>query len=241
MGIAVEADESLCDATLTIALTCEALKEEYSGGRTCYTGAQAQGQVLLTGPSGATSTVPVNGSQNPPFFTSRCPEAPADAPFAEAWSPALLDGLAHFWGPQALIQVLKDEDVQLREAAVKALGAAGPEEGVIPALVRALEDEDANVRWAAAAALLDLGPATLEAAPALVRALGDEYSLVRETAAQALGGIGPHAVEAVPALIQALGDEGSRVRTAAAEALAAITGEDYGEDADGWRAWWEER
>ena len=74
-----------------------------------------------------------------------------------------------------------------------------------------------------------------------IQALGDESEYVRAAAAEALGEFGSQASGAVPDLIEALGDEHGGTRSSAARALRDITGQDFGEDADRWREWWEQQ
>jgi hypothetical protein len=238
VGLQVVDEEALCDATLTIILTGEALGAYYTDAGSCYTGAEVSGQVSLTAPDRPPLTLPISGRYPTPFSVIGCPPQPSGAPFGKAWPEALLDGLAHPWGPQVLIQALEDESVWVRRSAAYALGEIGPEDGVIPALIQALWDEERLVSGAASRALGDIGP---EAVPALIQALGDEDGRVREVAARALGWIGPEAREAIPALIQALEDEEWWVRVAAARALGAITGQDFDEDADAWQQWWQQQ
>ncbi len=138
----------------------------------------------------------------------------------------------------ALIQTLGDGDEHVRRAAADALGEMGPEaKEAVPALLQALEDAEWSVREAAAVALGKIGPEAKEAVAALIQALADEDLSVRWRAANALRDIGPEAKDAVPALVQALADESEVMRGYAAEALEAITGQDFGEDADRWQQW----
>ena len=70
-----------------------------------------------------------------------------------------------------------------------------------------------------------------------IYALTDHFSPVREEAARLLGA--RHAREAIPFLITALHD--SYPSQAAHDALKVITGQDSGEDAAAWRAWWKKQ
>ena len=223
IGLLVVAAEAPCDATVTVALTGEALGAEYSSGeKYCYSGARVDGQMTLALPERAPLTLPIGGERQTPFSISVCPEQAADAPFAKAWSRALLGGLAQLWGPQVLVQAMMDESVRVREAAANALVEIGPQAvDAVPALIQALrnEEEDSDLRQAASAALGAIGS---EAVPALVQALADEDEHVRWAAASALRDSGPDAVDAVPALVQALQDEHEDVRQAAASALGKI-------------------
>ena len=246
------------DATLAITLTGKALGAIYiPGTHYCYTGASVEGRVVLSAPGRKPFEMPMSEEYPCPSTVrvSYCPAYPLEAPFKEAWLPAILKALARLWGPPLLIIALgdKDSDMRVREAAAEALGKIGPEEvpalikalgdensyvrsaaaealgkigpEAVPALIRALGDEDSSVRWRAAYTLGEIGPEAKEAVLALIRALGDEDSSVRWRAARALGKIGPEAKEAVPALIEALGDKDEQVREAAAEALGKIGSE----------------
>jgi hypothetical protein len=237
VGLQVVAEGASCDATLTLTLTGQALGDEYTTGY-CYSGAEVSGLMVFDVAGREPLTLPIAGRRNPPFMIRGCPQE-LGAPFESAWSEALIGCLAHLWGPQVLVQAVGDEAACVREAAAEALGEVELEEGVVPALAQALGDADEDVREAAAKALEAIGPQAVEAVPALIQALKDRSSSVRCAAARALGAIGPGAMEAVPALIQALGDESYTMRQAAAEALRAITGQDFGEDAERWQQWWE--
>lgn len=237
VGLQVVDEGAPCDATLTVALIGRAQGAGYSGGSTCYTGAEYSGGVTLTVPNREPLTVSVSEYVPPSELTFHCPN-PEGAPFRRTWSKALVDGLSRVWGLPFLIQTLGDEMAQVRWAAADKLGEIGPE--VVPTLIQALQDDKWEKRRAAARALAEMGPAVREAVPALIQALGDEEANVRETVAWALGEMGSVANEAVPALIQLLGDEEGNVSYNAFRALKAITGHDFGEDQARWRQWWEE-
>ena len=75
----------------------------------------------------------------------------------------------------ALIEKLKDKDVDVREKAARDLGDIGPAaKDAVPALIVALKDKDKNVRKYAAGALGRIGPAAKDAVPALIVALTDK-------------------------------------------------------------------
>ncbi|MDP2949743.1 MAG: HEAT repeat domain-containing protein [Chloroflexota bacterium] len=242
LGVQVVAEGTPCDATLTIALIGNPLGTAYGSRYFCYTGAEVDGQMTLTTPGSAPLTVPID--EREPMMSGviySCPSK-TEAPFHIVWRKAVLDALANLSPPhEVFVQALSDEDYWVRFYAARALGEIGPEEGVVPALIQALGDEERAVRENAAWSLGKIGREAVDAVPALAQALGDEHQWVREAAACALRDIGPEAVEAVPALIQALEDEDLPVGHPAAEALEAITGQDFGEDADRWRQWWEEQ
>jgi hypothetical protein len=90
-----------------------------------------------------------------------------------------------------LIQILEDDNVQVRIAAAWALGKIWhlqeeePPDGVIPALMKALEDQEPWVRETAAWSLGQLwgGAGVI---PALTQAIGDPNLSVRETAIRAI-------------------------------------------------------
>jgi HEAT repeat protein len=222
IGVLVVAQEAPCDATMTVSLRGEALGAEYSGDKYCYSGARVDGQMTLALADRAPLTLPIEGEQQTPFSISVCPEQAADAPFAKAWSQALLGGLAQLWGPQTLIQALMDESVRVREAAANALAESGPQAvDAVPALIQALRNEEQD--WALREAASDaLGAIGAEAVPALIEALSDEDERVRGAAVGALRDMGPQASDAIPALVQTLRDENDDVSMDAATALGEI-------------------
>jgi HEAT repeat protein len=137
-----------------------------------------------------------------------------------------------------LLQAESDSDREVSKAAREARVWL-EEIKKVPSLVEALEDADPQVRGDAATQLALLGSGASEAVPALTQALQDPSSVVRANAAWALEKVGVEAMEAVPTLILTLGDEDGWVRTKASDALRAITGQDFGEDAQRWKEWWD--
>jgi len=100
----------------------------------------------------------------------------------------------------ALVKQLKSPDPDLRRAAAKGLGEAGPDaKPAITALTTALADKDLFVRRFAAQALGEIGPEAKSAVKPLSDALKDPKKEVVEAAATALGKIG--AVEPLAALV----------------------------------------
>jgi hypothetical protein len=115
-----------------------------------------------------------------------------------------------------LIHLLGDENRNIREASVRALGAFG--EGAVGPLIEAIGDEDWHIRVGSAIALRIIGnPGGVEP---LIRALSDENRFVRREAAKSLGRIGDR--RATEPLISVLGDGDTGVRTRAAAALGKI-------------------
>jgi len=186
LGMHVVTEGDPCDATLTLTMIGRALGDDYTGGY-CYSGAEVEGQAVLTLAGRAPLTSPLAGRQGTPFSIQHCPKQPTGAPFEVAWREALLGGLFDLWGPQVLIHALQDERVLVRDLAAEALVEAGPEAAeAIPALAQALEDTDLDVRASAAQALREIGPQAIDAVPALIQALGDSSSHVRASALSAL-------------------------------------------------------
>lgn len=148
---------------------------------------------------------------------------------------------------EPLTQAAKNENVEVRLAAINALGGMARQD-TIPVLHAALKDEDPIVRDAAVAALGNTGSA--KAVPALTEAIQNKDVKVRADAVQALVKLGRDSLEvlveaskdkdwqvrrvatdgmgllaspdAVPALNRLLLDEDDRVRSAAALAIAKI-------------------
>ncbi len=120
----------------------------------------------------------------------------------------------------SLVKQLKSPDPDLRRAAAKELGEAGPDaKTAITALTTALGDKDLFVRRFAAQALGEIGPEAKSAVKPLSEALKDPKKEVAQAAATALGKIG--AVEPLAALA---GDtrRDPAARRKAIEALGAM-------------------
>jgi HEAT repeats len=87
-------------------------------------------------------------------------------------------------------------------AAVKALGAAGPE--ALPALIELVKDK--KERYQAVTEIGAMGPKAKSAVPALAKALEEESTAnALRKIVSALREIGPDAKEAIPALVKTLG------------------------------------
>lgn len=117
--------------------------------------------------------------------------------------------------PALIDTLLHGSDHGARAKAAIRLGGFGARDGIVPALAQAMQ-EDPTMRWAICEGLHAIGPDAMEAVPALIEALEDGCNSEDKTWC---------AVE-----------RGALVRT-----LPKITGQDFGEDAAAWRAWWEAR
>jgi HEAT repeat protein len=131
----------------------------------------------------------------------------------------------------ALIQALKDSDVQMRRnAELVMISLAEGYDGqskmdlreAVPALIKATEDADGGVRAWAAHALAEIGPDAKSAVPALIKLLKDSDEGCRNDSCMALGDIGPAASEALPGLQNALNDPSKDVRQFAKVAIEKI-------------------
>jgi hypothetical protein len=243
IGVKVVGEGEPCDATLTFTVTCHAWSAFYIPGGKLYTGAQAIGQMELTGEGRKPVSLYGSDSYPCPSATSYTAddrrEKPEGAPFDSVWPYALLKCLSGIWGPRILI-----EGWHGGSAANELLREFGWE--AVDLLVQALRNEDSNIRRAAAEALDEFGWAPKsdieeawyliaatsldkpdmfvnlgeEAVELFIQALNDEDYNVREYAANALGEIKND--RAIEPLIQALKDEETNVRAAAREALVKI-------------------
>ncbi|MER0204443.1 MAG: NACHT domain-containing protein [Nitrosomonas sp.] len=118
---------------------------------------------------------------------------------------------------QKLITALEDENSDVRQAAIQALGKIGDKAAIEP-MILTLKDNDPFIRWITVTALEEIrDKAAIEL---LILAINDEDLLVRQEAVEALGRIGDKA--AIKPLILALNDEDLDVRQTAVEALGKI-------------------
>jgi len=160
---------------------------------------------------------------------------------------AAAKGLAELGDQRAIASLLtwmKDLNAVNRWEAVKALEKFKSPQ-VIDALIVALHDpafyvtiapdQPGSVREQAALSLGALGDP--RAVPALIEALDYGYLPGRRRAAEALGMLKDK--RAVAPLIAALRHFAGDAASAPATALKAITGQDFGTDADRWQTWWD--
>ena len=121
------------------------------------------------------------------------------------------------------IELLRDEDSEVRWNAARTLGKIGPAaKEAVPALTAAMHDREALVREHAAEALGDIGAAAKDAVPDLIVALKDPDPRVRRDVVRSLGQIGPEARSAGEAIRPLLKDKDAKVRKAAIIALEQI-------------------
>ncbi len=135
---------------------------------------------------------------------------------------------------EPLTRALRDHDTDVRIWAAAALGELGDKRATEP-LIKTLKDENEDVRGEAAGALGQLRDK--RATKALIKALQDQEDLVRDIAAWALGEICDK--RAIKPLIEILRDKDEEVRSTAAKALSEITKQDFGEDYEKWKKWYE--
>jgi hypothetical protein len=127
----------------------------------------------------------------------------------------------------SLMDALRDEDADVRRAAVEALAGAAPSNVIVAAIVDRLDDPDYRVRGAASAALntllknASLNKRALRAE--LLRALDFDHASARAFATYNLAALARE-VEVVPQLTQALQAESPRQREAAGIALRDLQG-----------------
>lgn len=108
---------------------------------------------------------------------------------------------------ERLARLLKQDDLVLRQIAVRLLGHGGKHaRATVPTLVELLDDADPLLREAAQSALADLGPVAETAVPAIADRMADHDGYWHDSPACALCRIGP---AAIPALMKRLRQEGS--------------------------------
>jgi len=89
----------------------------------------------------------------------------------------------------ALLMALGDEGERIRQNALRAIIAIGPDEKAIQPLTNSLKDSDNEVRALSANALGQLGPLARKSIPALREAIHDRDENVQKEAAEALRAI----------------------------------------------------
>ncbi|HEY9296801.1 MAG TPA: HEAT repeat domain-containing protein [Phormidium sp.] len=119
-----------------------------------------------------------------------------------------------------LIELLKDEDEQVRLDAAVALRRIGSP--AVSALVEALKDQNLLVRRGATFALAGIGAEAKSTIPVLIEMLSDNDEQTRLNASIALRGIG---TTATPALTEGLQHKNPLIRKGAAIALGQINTE----------------
>jgi HEAT repeat protein len=120
-----------------------------------------------------------------------------------------------------LAKLLRNQDVEIRRAAARALTRLPNTVPAIPALIESLKDPDAVVRDNAVDALAVQHPG--DVVGPLTRALRDtEDANSRRRAADTLARIGRDTESAWPTLIELLKDENDQVRKAASAALRRL-------------------
>ena len=133
----------------------------------------------------------------------------------------------------------RTEALSIRQAAIQSLvwdQRGDQDQRIVPTLITALGDPDPEIRASAAWGLGSLrAPA---AVTPLLALLQDTDSEVRLVAAQSLVWIKDQ--RAVPGLIAALKNRSASVREAATGVLRGITEQDWGEEVERWKKWWQE-
>lgn len=107
-----------------------------------------------------------------------------------------------------LIQLLQDDDQQIRSFACHTLGKIGTDaKEAVPQLIKMLGSANAFDRRDAAITIGDIGPEAKEAVPMLNMMLYDENKYLRYTAVTVLGRLGVSARPVIPVLIDLLNDK----------------------------------
>lgn len=124
----------------------------------------------------------------------------------------------------ALIQVLTNNDPDVRAEIIEILGSIGAEaKEAVPTIIMALRNDYSDkVRVYATLAIGSIRSLSEQAVPALLNCLNDDKQLVRVSAARALGQFGRDAIDALPALTRAIETDDSLLRTEALKAVRLI-------------------
>ncbi len=256
-----------CDATLTVDVTGTALGDSYQESGFLFTGASYEGTLALSGDGRPEVTRAVGATLSPPFsaFFLRPPTEPQDAPFDAVSAGLLTDGLAQLWGVDAYVAALRTfrapdllrNVVETIDGAIQTGALSSGDAGVVVSEVRTALDRavtDSDLARAAAAffeAFMESGLGTagseavaIEGLTKLLQSYDDTVGLfgIIEVIGDlgTAGSIGDqHQDPIVVRLIELLDHEFPDLGVAAADALRRITGNDFGVDAERWRAWWE--
>jgi len=128
-----------------------------------------------------------------------------------------------------LIDLLADDDAEMRLFAMDVLGELQPDLRSLPALIAALEDDDPLVRIWAASLVVKFGARAKAAIPALEKWLVPDRSMTaarqewfRVTAADAIVRIDPSRTDVLPVLVAALESRNPLCQFVAAEALGDL-------------------
>jgi HEAT repeat protein len=127
-----------------------------------------------------------------------------------------------------LIDVLRDRNPELRQAAAFALGSMGNSAATAtPALIEALQNQDQGMaaelaKSSAEGALRDIGTGARAAVPTLLKNLHDPSVTVRTGAISALGKIGENTPQVLEALCKQFDDSSYLIRGQALYALALL-------------------
>ena len=148
LAIKVALDRDPCEATLKFDLTFEVSGKEYIGGNYCYNGVGITGKMTLNISGQKPFTKPMSFPVLFPRTMARsdCRDDPKDAPFYQAWSWVVLEGLTELWGPVILIASLHDNDSNIYERSTTMLENLGPQAKIaVPALINCLDNVSTNI------------------------------------------------------------------------------------------------
>ena len=134
---------------------------------------------------------------------------------------------------QTLVAKSKEREV-VRAAIDATVEIQGGGKEVVSELLRLARHEDPEIRSMALVRIGELQ--NRELLPELLRALDDPQWPVRFAALRALEGL--RTTDAIGPLIERLAKEEGRLRVDFGAALFRLTGQDFGGNAEGWRAWW---
>jgi len=149
-------------------------------------------------------------------------------------------------GIEALISKLKDEDTNIVEAAVEALGKMKDPRAVEPLIEILNKEEDGDILVKTIDALIEIEDP--KAIPPLISTLNHKDLGNRWYACQIIEKLARKGIidyQAVEPLISILKKDSKYVikegfpYNAAEEALKVITGQDFGEDVEKWELWWD--
>jgi HEAT repeat protein len=240
LGFQTAAAAQTCDATLEVSLSYSVNSATYDTNNDtsfdCIVGANFSGLMLLSAPGQLPLYQEVSGEfgNAPVVTTNGCPDQVYA--FNSGWNKLFLENISNLTGPHVITYLYHSEDKTIRNAALAASEALGPDDtDVLPEVIEALKAHH-DYAGQIGTGLQRMGPdaqlAAQEIVPGLVQALqggqkdlpeGIDPGMLAQPTIETIGKFGPAAAQAAPVLLEILQDADMiSVQTSAIIALGEI-------------------